>query len=923
MPTAESLPHVCLPVNLDAFVLNEKVCDASGLALIAPITQPNYVNLRLSNDQIQHDILQNIDLHNAQKGLTNPRISTTYQAPFRSVTAQDPAPDVRNVVSAASSRQGVYLHWTIPRAYRSATSQATPPPRTKGDTAPEKIDTNPNPVFPLVPNRWMVVRVLQPGWSPNTAKPDPVSAWVIESDHLQKLEDLDLDENGLPIDLETDVAPFVAYAGDAEKNGDILNNQAEKYIGIKTPLAKWREQKFKLDQKVDLTVMNSSNPLFADYAPHNANVFSMKDNFFYGIGNGGVPLYLESATCDYVVFGWHSDDMKDPLGQASSVDLKSRLNKLFCASPVPDVVDRDNSSGTTRLICHAAKYDVVYSPERPESNPAHDYAINFTKGVDMEPVAIGTSPLDSILAFFQAHSNDHLEEDILKAEGVKTAQSIMGIRELLYATEDDYDSRIKAADLVFAHNFDRSQGGSTWRFDKKKDPKGPPVEPSTVKPDSKSVEPDPISHLPDPLALKSEVELMKEINEYQRMLDVASAKLDQLRWALFAEWFKYLSDPSNEFDNRIDLYKTRVPLLRTEAGNLIETINTIQSTKIDPISELIDVKKVAQDPFFKRNDPTLCLAGIDAGWDAEYLENTPTRFADGLSNAGSETNRPSVSSIISMLDNDGVFSADGARSSKTGSLSSTLKKLMMEASKGHQQSLDSLGHKKWTGQPFAPQFIEWEGVYYHVDWTPENWDVQLTNSAVASSNHKQVMYVNPVNISKLPGPRKDQRSISGRMLVLPQPSFSLGAVVAQVLDSTPSTQLPPSLQSKSDRDALKKASRSLKFISGEMTGLTDALLTMAKGQHVKPSVRVQGSKTVAMKASVDVVSKIPMSTEDFEIISGETGRTPYGTLVNFDAPGASPAPFKAVQHGQFGELIPRRTMLAFTKVILFQLSPSL
>ena len=164
-----SLPHVCLPVDLDVFVLNEKVCDVQknidqksgselGVSLIAPITQPNYVNLRLSNDQIQHDVLPRIDLHNSRDGQTNPRLSSTLQKPFRNVTATDPLGKSDPLTSLSLSRQGIYLHWAIPRAYRSAVSEAVPPTPIPGDNVPQKT-TNPCPRFPLVPNRWLVCQI--------------------------------------------------------------------------------------------------------------------------------------------------------------------------------------------------------------------------------------------------------------------------------------------------------------------------------------------------------------------------------------------------------------------------------------------------------------------------------------------------------------------------------------------------------------------------------------------------------------------------------------------------------------------------------------------------------------------------------------------------------------------------------------------
>ena len=906
-----SLPHVCLPVDLDAFVLNERVCDAKknvdqqsgselGVSLIAPITQPNYVNLRLSNDQIKHDILPTVDLHNSRDGQTNPRISSTLQQPFRNVTATDPLGKSSDLNYLSSSRQGIYLHWTIPRAYRSAVSEAAPPPKVQGDTVPNKTDPNPSPRFPLVPNRWLVVRLLQPGWTPQTAKPDPVTAWVIESDRLRNVDDLSTDDNGLPIDLETDIAPFVAWTENATSDPDILNSQAEKYIGLRTPLATWREQQLRPDQKVNLTVMNSSNPLFADYAPHNANVFSTKDNLFYGRDAKGDALFLTSARCDYIVLGWHSDSLSDPLGTNSAVDLASRLSRLFCASPTPtdtnDTVTKRMCAKTdqTRLICHAARYNVVWSADLPMSVSANAYAKNFTRGVDMEPVSVGTSALDAIIAFFQAHSKDNLATDVLGPNSASTAQAIMGIRELLYATEDDYDSRMKAADLVFAHNYSRSPDGFIWRFDKKRDTNG--SVPSVVEPSS--VKPDPQTHT-DPLSRLSEIELIESINQYQKHLDVASSKLDQLRWAMFAEWFKYLSDPT---PGRESMYKERVILLRGEAAQLQTLVDNIGSKNIDPITKLVDVKKIAQDPFYLRKDPTLCLAGIDAGWDSDFLNNTPTRFSDRLNSAGPETNRPDVSACINLLLDHSRFSAmtGSGPGVDTTALSQTLARLLTEASRGFQPSLKRNGHREWTSQPFKPQFIEWTGIYHHIDWSPDNWDLQLANSALSSSNHSQITYVNPADLSKLEEPHRDRRSISGRMLILPQPSFALSAVVAQVLDGTPEDLLPPSLKDVTSRDALKQNAKAMKFVSGEMDGLTDALLTMAKGQHVKPNVRKQGSAPQPMQAAITAVKDIGMTDGDLTLISGQSGRTPYGTLINFDAPDASPVPFKGVQHGQFG-----------------------
>lgn len=50
------LHNICVPLNLDAFILNEPVCEG-GKSRIAPITQPDYVSLQLDKSVIQVGIL--------------------------------------------------------------------------------------------------------------------------------------------------------------------------------------------------------------------------------------------------------------------------------------------------------------------------------------------------------------------------------------------------------------------------------------------------------------------------------------------------------------------------------------------------------------------------------------------------------------------------------------------------------------------------------------------------------------------------------------------------------------------------------------------------------------------------------------------------------------------------------------------------
>ncbi|KAK1138318.1 hypothetical protein N8T08_002844, partial [Aspergillus melleus] len=103
------LDPLLVPIQLDAFVLNPAVCGTpeENDARICPITQPNYTFLRFTDAVAQSDVMPNADLHNATPAARNPRMTDLGTGLKR-----------RN-------RWGVYLHWTLPRVYRTGMATVT------------------------------------------------------------------------------------------------------------------------------------------------------------------------------------------------------------------------------------------------------------------------------------------------------------------------------------------------------------------------------------------------------------------------------------------------------------------------------------------------------------------------------------------------------------------------------------------------------------------------------------------------------------------------------------------------------------------------------------------------------------------------------------------------------------------------------
>ena len=810
-------------------------------------------------DAQKHDVLPHVDLHSTQPAVANSRISTVFSAPLKTLDLKNPNPSAQDTVTLQNSRLGVYLHWSLPRGYRTASSAASGAQNLKSTD-----NSSANPVFPLVPNRWLVARVMK-SYSPLNVPIPVIDAWVIESDRLRKIEDL-----GENVDLETDVTPYVAFDGNSSDT-NVLHSQAEKYIGYKAPLKGWTEDP--TAERVPLTIFNSSNPLFADYTIHNPNVFSMTDNFQYDTGK-----YLDQATCDYIVVGWHSDAGDCPLGaRGIDGDLEDRLQKFLCTISDSASSDTKNSTDKTALLSHGVIYGVNYDSKIKPATPADDYANNFTAAVNMEPVSIGTTPLDAVLTFLEAHKLDVSEEEHLFGAGSSSvANDILSISELLYAASDDYDSRVKASDLILSQNYISTDGGFTWNYDKRKDSNGPPAAPSTQKNAGTG---------------KSEVDYLNLLVELQYQLDITNRTLAIQRWSLFAQFFNFCSDAHNNVPSNLPPYVSKVQALfntdATKPGSIQTLLQTQASLQqqiqqiIGPNPPLVAARKVPKDPFFMRSDPSIVVAGIDSGWPAQFLDRILVRL-------DSEINATTNAAVTTLLSSITIPSA-------AGNIMPTIAKLLNEGSDGTRRTI--VGFKTWNGQPFCPVFIEWEAIYYNIDFP--NWDLQLSSSPISTINQKQVRYINPSPLSGMDAPKQDTRACSGRILVLPQPTFALAAIVKQVF-STAGQDLPDDLKSVDAQNALLTNIGNLKFISGDLTGFTDSLLTLGTGSHVKPNVREQGQDVQPLQEAIDVTSTIGMVKDHFVQIGSESAKTPFGSLTDFTS--SKFQPFKGVQQGQLGRI---------------------
>jgi hypothetical protein len=380
----------------------------------------------------------------------------------------------------------------------------------------------------------------------------------------------------------------------------------------------------------------------------------------------------------------------------------------------------------------------------------------------MEPLSIGTTPLDAVLSFLDAHK-DNIEQ-IFGSQTKGVTNDILQLATLLYAADDSYDSHVRAQDLLYANNWGSSQGGYQWKYDGKATAGQPPAAPNDA-----------------------DLAALKVTNELQAQCDSIAFKLQTKRWALFAEWWKFVSDRSNYNADKLSHYTGVVSGLRAEINGLqskadallkqIEAAKTVQestqsanrtsqpsgsSSQSQPTTRTVPCKKVPLPTYFTKKDPTLCIAGLDSGWPADFLTTTTVELDHQLI-------EPSKVSGFSQM-----FGGLSNPVPQAGNLQQTANKLLAEClSRAGLTDATKFtkGYKQWgDANPFAPMFIEWQALYYHVDRT--KWDVGVRQSPVGHgtsqvrfSVNKTLYNANDPNMSN----QKDYRWASGRVLILPQP----------------------------------------------------------------------------------------------------------------------------------------------------------
>ncbi|HVV22000.1 MAG TPA: hypothetical protein VHF06_21375 [Pseudonocardiaceae bacterium] len=697
--------------------------------------------------------------------------------------------------SVGGQQAGVYLQWTLPDALR----HAEPDPVT-GKSA-----------YPLVPNRWLVVRV-------NGTTTRQATAWVVESD-CPFTSRVTTTSSALTSQYLADPTLVQQWRGSSDPIRAAVDPAGQTAaglvarIGVAFPLGQWTER---AEDPMFLTAVAPSNPLFNSYVAHNIGVFSFYDDL-HGI---------DSGTLSYFVAGWYSDPDGDvlaswPTDTASTTPYADLLAQLRW-----NVIDTTDPASRVTSVYHGAALSIAWSRGGPA--PADDPLQAIRDSGELN-VGVGNTTVDAFTALIGGQLGDPTKTALLRAfqYGFLDQLNQLNGAALL-------DEKIREA------GFDTTPGGYSW---------------TVVAQESDGTT---TVTLTD-----DEQQWLSALNQAQADLDAAVTRLHSLQWQLYGLWLKngYLSNSANTFPVppagipagglatfRASLAAQLDPAhAGSVAAQLVAQIATVQNlatavptptSAADPQTALQEgIQQFAQakglDPdkvlkvkaaprYWRANNPVVVVSGVDpsptavtgAVLDVRDVENVVSGFhvSGGLVDAGA------VATLLATLPSLAALPAsvppllreflllDPANATAIAQATGRDVAAVTAAMTAHdpaayQGSLPDLDLAPWQ-QPWNPMFLEWSTTYSPVPLgtaTASGWTFDGTDYRCTAD------------------PGSERRTLSGISLLSPHTATVFGSrldsFVQQFGDTTELAQI----------DAWVQQVYGWRLLAQELTGFNELL----------------------------------------------------------------------------------------------------
>ncbi|OJJ42376.1 hypothetical protein ASPZODRAFT_20494 [Penicilliopsis zonata CBS 506.65] len=816
-----------VPIKLDIFAIGDPAAYASHCPSVTllPTNPFDYSRLRLEPKTLHADLQEHADFASARPAAANPRLVD--------VATGRPRDNV----------SGVYLSWTLPQIYRRETIALPGAPRAPGA---------PGVVAPAAPNRWMVARV--------TRSPATNAGWVIESDVCRHIDTVDAS-----VDLLTEAALCMAPTTGGAPSTVSLEGQGEYFLGAQRPLENWVEEAAETVRIKPLTANGAGNVLFADYQPHNPNVFSFRDPL------DGVP---PGTQIGYSVVGWHADAAEDPFmrqdgqEQVTNEDLLAQFGLRLDDSP--GAAPWTASTLPARHLCHGSTYTLLtWSPESGASPPPDDPKISAqaaaTRLQAKGSVAVGADPMDAFGAFLHSAGRGQTHLDF------RTLQALAASGRPDAAVDEQTAAEQR---LAILREFKVLDGGSRWK-----------VQPAEEKNTSQD------SALTMRLDSRQKTAL-HQLHEAQWAYNHLQFNLDHRRWKLFCEWWRCINaeqDAASEASSGM-----RHTQLVAEIATLLAALESLQDELAGLQSALPEVVKVPDEAFVRRKDPTLALLGCRSPWPRGFSDAQPVRLLRQCVSVF-QPDRFGVEAFgeaVDMADRIVALpaAARAVHGEHCGYMSVRCGDPLPPLAPGQVEPpyRDAVYNTAAiVDSPLVPLYIEWEAEYSHIPyslWEPR----QVPGTRGAAQAYCELVQ-GVTATTALSAHSLERRALGGRAIIHPGPGHSLANALRQSMARMPAQVLNEELPAGERESLIASLENDIPALTCRLDGLSDQLTTLISGTtHVRPTL----PDGTVLDDAVRAARGAGFTRETLRLVKNQCDPVPYGDAVDPDAV------FVPVTHGQ-------------------------
>jgi len=468
---------------------------------------------------------------------------------------------------------GIHLHWALPDGLMHANA------RSGGALE-----------FPLVPNRWLIVRF----WEPD-AKSPPVhferKAWIVESDTIADNDD----GTALPW-------PTLRSLNSSRDKRDYY-----VLVGQRFELAEWPGERSA--PNVDITAIGYGDACFAAYYPASRALLGFHDSDLEN---------LETATLNYFVCGWYSKPANDPLFQViSKAPAGSALASLEAflserkwtyaqfaeassnakQAAKQQEIEALESSLPAAIVCHG-----VISGIQPKKN-----GLRVPRGQSFR-VSFGNTGVEALTALFQNR---------LSKNGL--ARLLEAFQYDLFSELDKPDGEAIVEQKLHERAFRPLSRGIRWEL---------------IQENPNGAASDQAPPIPGDIRL-----LLEKLNTRQRAINALMRKRDSARSQLYATWYKTALKPQR--DAAADSLNQQLMDLQKEVENTTKEITRneteLKAIEFSGLQEQLKVflpgyklQELEEPRFWRPNDPVVLLAGKAFQRSSRYGEDGRYRKDDRL-----------------------------------------------------------------------------------------------------------------------------------------------------------------------------------------------------------------------------------------------------------------------------------------------------